>query len=100
MTEATRHVREPLPVLAITLRAPTQQAVDDAKAALLETSRQLNAVTVGEVFVVDHGDASVVELCLPIESLPAADPPPPLAAEVLVPGTVLRPLGAGGPQGR
>ena len=98
--DRSTRLEEPLPVLAITLRDPAGGAIDDAKAALEETARQLNAVTIGEVFIVDHNDPAVVEVCLALEGLPAADPPPPLAAEVLVPGTVLRPLRAGGPKGR
>lgn len=89
-----RHtIDTPTPVLTVTTRAPAGVDVDavigEATAALRETSRRLELEVLGSPLRVDHGDASVVEVCVLVRSLPDVDPPPPVAAEMLTPGTVV-----------
>ncbi|HVM08819.1 MAG TPA: hypothetical protein VM345_10165 [Acidimicrobiales bacterium] len=88
-------VDAPTPVLAITARSDLttiEQIVREAAAALRETARRLELTASESVFRVHHTDAGVVEVCLPVSALPEVDPPPPVAAEMLVPGTVIEAL--------
>jgi hypothetical protein len=89
-----RHsIDTPTPVLTVTTRMPVGGDVDavitEATAALRETSRRLDLEVFGSPLRVDHGDASVIEVCVLVRSLPDVDPPPPVAAEMLTPGTVV-----------
>jgi hypothetical protein len=94
-TPITITIAEPTPVLAVTIRAGVDdrgKVVDDAVAALRETARRLALADAGPPARVLHDDAEVIEVCLPIAALPADDPPAPIAAEVLVPGTTVTSL--------
>ena len=93
-----RHtIDTPTPVLAITTRAMTDitAAIAEATAALRETARRLGIDVLGSPLRVDHADDAVVEVCLLVSALPDVEPPPPVAAEVLTPGTVVDSLDAG-----
>jgi len=90
-----RTIDAPTPVLAITTRSPADEVaavgevIARSLAALRETARRLELEVVGVPLRVDHGDATVVEVCLAIRSAPEIDPPAPVAAEVLTPGTIV-----------
>lgn len=89
-----RHtIDTPTPVLTVTTRAHVVGDVDavvaESTAALRETARRLELDLLGSPLRVDHGDASVVEVCVLVRSLPDVDPPPPVAAEMLTPGTIV-----------
>ena len=87
-----RTLDAPTPVLTVTTRctpAGVASALAQSAEALSETARRLGAVIVDTPLRVDHGDPEVVEVCLPIRELPSEDPPQPIAAEVLIPGTVV-----------
>ena len=93
MTPST--IVEPQPVLAVTARAAAgaaESVIRDSVAALEEAARRLGIVAAGRAVRISHQDETVIEVCLPIAQLPADDPPPPIAAEVLVPGTEVAPV--------
>lgn len=87
-----RHtIDTPTPVLTVTARASGDAGaiVGEAVAALRETARRLTIEVLGSPLRVEHGDPAVVEICVMVRALPEADPPPPVAAEMLTPGTVV-----------
>ena len=87
-----RHtIDTPTPVLTVTARTSGEvdALVGEAVAALRETARRLALEVLGSPLRVDHGDPSVVEVCLLVTALPHDDPPPPVAAEMLTPGTIV-----------
>ena len=92
-----RHtVAAPTPVLTITSRAAGADGdlvVEQSLAALRETARRMELDIVGAPLRVDHGDPLVFELCLMVRRLPDVDPPRPVAAEMLTPGTTVESLG-------
>lgn len=94
-----RHsVDRPMPVLTVTARVTVSGAdavAAECLAALRETATRLGVDVIGVPLLVDHADPSVVEVCLELAALPPADPPAPVAAEVLVPGTIVTSLDAG-----
>ncbi|HEX7167239.1 MAG TPA: hypothetical protein VF230_09685 [Acidimicrobiales bacterium] len=89
-----RSLASPTPALCVTTRGGVGQdsvaAVEASVAALREVARRMGADVVGAPLRVEHAGApDVVEVALPVRSLPDDDPPAPLAAEVLTPGTVV-----------
>lgn len=92
-----RTLDAPLAVLTVTVRAPhgsAETTLGESASALRETARRMGIRSDGHLLRVHHSDAAVIEVCLPLDGLPAIDPPPPIAAEVLVPGTVVDTLAA------
>lgn len=86
----------PTPVLAVTTRAgasPEAAVIEASLAALRETARRLEITPIGPPLRVDHDDPAIVEVCLVLAAMPDAAPPPPIAAEMLTPGTSVESLG-------
>ena len=89
-----RSLPEPQPVLAVTSRltGSSAETLRQSVDALREVAGRLGLEVAGPPLRVVHEDESVLEICLPIADLPAEEPPPPRAAEVLIPGTVVESL--------
>lgn len=83
-------IEEPTAVLAVTVRTSDRgTARTEAAAALRECAARLGLEADGALLEVAHADPAILELCLKVGRLPAEDPPAPVAAELLTPGTMV-----------